>query len=116
MHEEGEPLAAALDGTDGVHWRLPLPPLSASSLPEPYCPGDNPPVDRLEAAAKLVGRPRGLRAWRQGGRGQDAGGREQGATDRGQDAGDREQARGEGWSASVWGTLRVCVCFESESL
>ncbi|PNW88790.1 hypothetical protein CHLRE_01g044700v5 [Chlamydomonas reinhardtii] len=54
MHEEGEPLAAALDGTDGVHWRLPLPPLSASSLPEPYCPGDNPPVDRLEAAAKLV--------------------------------------------------------------
>ncbi|KXZ55141.1 hypothetical protein GPECTOR_3g291 [Gonium pectorale] len=54
MHEEGEPVAAAIDGTDGRAWRLPLPPLSATSLPEPYSPGDNPPLDRLEAASKLV--------------------------------------------------------------
>ncbi len=54
MHPEGMPVAAALDGSDGASWRLPLPPLSATSLPEPYSPGDNPPMDRLEAAAKMV--------------------------------------------------------------
>ncbi|GLC43420.1 hypothetical protein PLESTB_001555600 [Pleodorina starrii] len=54
MHADGEPVAAAIDGTDGTAWRLPLPPLSATSLPEPYSPGENPPVDRLEAAARLV--------------------------------------------------------------
>lgn len=54
MHPEGVPVATALDGSDGASWQLPLPPLSATSLPEPYSPGDNPPVDRLEAAAKMV--------------------------------------------------------------
>ena len=34
--QEGVPVAAAVDGTDGSSWRLPLPPLSATSLPEPY--------------------------------------------------------------------------------
>lgn len=51
---EAAAIAAAIDGTDATSWRLPLPPLSATSL-EPYAPGDNPAVDRLEAAAKLVG-------------------------------------------------------------
>lgn len=41
MHKDGEAVAAAIDG--GA-WRLPLPPLSATSLPEPYSPGDNPQV------------------------------------------------------------------------
>lgn len=54
MHPEGVPVATALDGSDGASWQLPLPPLSATSLPEPYSPGDNPPVDRLEAAAKMI--------------------------------------------------------------
>ncbi|PNH08687.1 hypothetical protein TSOC_004726 [Tetrabaena socialis] len=54
MHADGLPVSAALDGTDGAAWRLPLPPLSATSLPEPYSPGERPPYDRLEAAAKLV--------------------------------------------------------------
>ncbi|KAG2493053.1 hypothetical protein HYH03_008716 [Edaphochlamys debaryana] len=54
MTAEGEPVAAALDGTDGVHWRLPLEPLTATSFPEPYSRGDDPPRDRLAAAAKLV--------------------------------------------------------------
>ncbi|GLI60527.1 hypothetical protein VaNZ11_002533 [Volvox africanus] len=54
MHEEGVSVAAAIDGIDGRAWRLPLAPLSATSLPESYSPGDNPPLDRLEAAAKLV--------------------------------------------------------------
>lgn len=37
---EGEPVSAAVDGEDGRSWHLPLPPLHASSLPEPYSPGD----------------------------------------------------------------------------
>ncbi|CAD7697329.1 unnamed protein product [Ostreobium quekettii] len=52
MIKEGEPVAAAVDG--GA-WRLPLPPLSSTSSPEPYSPGDDPSLDRLEAAARLVG-------------------------------------------------------------
>ncbi|GBF92826.1 glutathione S-transferase [Raphidocelis subcapitata] len=51
MTPAGEPIAAAIDG--GA-WRLPLPPLGPTSLPEPYSPGDNPPLDRLEAAARMV--------------------------------------------------------------
>lgn len=54
MTAEGEPVAAAIDGLDGKSWHLPLPPLSASSL-EPHSPGENSELDRLEAAAKLVG-------------------------------------------------------------
>lgn len=30
---------AAVDGEDGRSWHLPLPPLNATSLPEPYSPG-----------------------------------------------------------------------------
>lgn len=30
---------AAVDGEDGRSWHLPLPPLNATSLPEPYTPG-----------------------------------------------------------------------------
>lgn len=54
MHGEGEVVSAQIDGTDGVHWKLPLPPLSTTSLPEPYSLGDNPALDTLEAASKLV--------------------------------------------------------------
>lgn len=52
MVPEGQPVAAQLDGGS---WRLPLAPLSATSMPEPYFPGDSPARDTLEAAAKLVG-------------------------------------------------------------
>lgn len=55
MTEEGEPVAAMIDGTDSKSWRLPLPPLSTTSLPEPYSHGDNPALDCLEASAKMVG-------------------------------------------------------------
>jgi glutathione S-transferase len=54
FNAEGPAAAAAIDGTDGVSWRLPLPPLSAASL-EAYEAGDAPEKDRLEAAARLVG-------------------------------------------------------------
>eukprot|EP00879_Flechtneria_rotunda_P013937 GHRR01014556.1.p1 GENE.GHRR01014556.1~~GHRR01014556.1.p1 ORF type:complete len:360 (+),score=94.86 GHRR01014556.1:732-1811(+) len=54
MTPAGEPFAAAIDGQDGSSWRLPLPPLTASSSPEAYSPGENPPLDRLQAAARLV--------------------------------------------------------------
>jgi glutathione S-transferase len=54
MTPEGEQFAAAIDGQDGVSWKLPLPPLNATSTPEAYSPGENPPVDRLAAAARLV--------------------------------------------------------------
>ncbi|KAK9840509.1 hypothetical protein WJX74_011029 [Apatococcus lobatus] len=52
---EGEPVSAAVDGEDGRSWHLPLPPLHATSLPEPYSPGEQPERDRLQAAAKLIG-------------------------------------------------------------
>ncbi|GFR39728.1 hypothetical protein Agub_g209 [Astrephomene gubernaculifera] len=55
QHPEGAALAAAIDGQDGTSWRLPLPPLGAACAPEPYSPGEEPPRDRLEAAARLVG-------------------------------------------------------------
>lgn len=51
---EGVPVAAAIDGTDGRSWHLPLPPLTGTSL-EPFSPGEDPARDRLRAAAKLVG-------------------------------------------------------------
>lgn len=53
MHPDGQAAAEAIDGTDGRSWSLPLLPLSASWI-EPYTPGENPPVDMTEAAAKLV--------------------------------------------------------------
>eukprot|EP00967_Tisochrysis_lutea_P151759 scaffold295727_cov15-Tisochrysis_lutea.AAC.1 len=37
--DEGLPVAAQIDGVDGESWRLPLAPLSATSLPEPFSPG-----------------------------------------------------------------------------
>lgn len=54
MVAEGEPWAAKING--GA-WQLPLAPLSATSLPEPYSPGDNPQLDCLEAAVRdpLIG-------------------------------------------------------------
>jgi len=55
MTPAGEPFAEAIDGQDGKTWHLPLAPLSATSTPEAYSPGEDPPRDRLEAAAKLVG-------------------------------------------------------------
>jgi hypothetical protein len=36
---EAAEAAAAIDGADGVHWHLPLPPLNANTLFEPYSPG-----------------------------------------------------------------------------
>ena len=51
----GKPFAAAIDGIDDSSWCLPLSPLSSTSVPEAFAPGDDPPRDRLRAAAKLVG-------------------------------------------------------------
>ena len=51
---EAAPVAAAIDGLDSASWRLPLTPLTPTSLPEPYSPGESPPIDRLKAATKLV--------------------------------------------------------------
>lgn len=56
---EAAPMAAAIDGTDDRSWKLPLPPLSSSSL-EAYSPGENPPIDRLHAAAKMVNNHRAI--------------------------------------------------------
>ncbi|KAL4421036.1 hypothetical protein ABPG77_007511 [Micractinium sp. CCAP 211/92] len=50
---EAAPFAAAIDGRDGKSWHLPLEPLSSSSL-EAHSPGEQPEVDRLQAAARLV--------------------------------------------------------------
>ena len=50
---EAEPYAAAINGRDGKSWHLPLPPINTTL--EPYAPGEAPEVDRLLAAAKLVG-------------------------------------------------------------
>ena len=54
MHSDGEPVAAEIDGRADGAWQLPLAPLDASSLYEPYSPGDNPPRDRVVAAQALV--------------------------------------------------------------
>lgn len=54
MTDMGDPWAAAIDGQDGSSWKLPLPPLGRASLPEPYSIPENPPLDRLEAAARMV--------------------------------------------------------------
>jgi hypothetical protein len=70
MSDAGEPWAAAIDGQDGSSWRLPLAPLGPAALPEPYSVPENPPADRLEAAARMVGvaaaRPDAGRCLRQG--------------------------------------------------
>jgi glutathione S-transferase len=50
---ESLPFAAAIDGTDGKSWHLPLPPLTATSF-EPFWPGEDPARDRLRAARQLV--------------------------------------------------------------
>ena len=51
---ESVPFAAAIDGTDGESWHLPLSPITATSL-EPLCTGEDPEKDRLRAARQLVG-------------------------------------------------------------
>jgi glutathione S-transferase len=51
MHEDSE--ADDINGR-GKTWSLPLAPLSATSMPEPYAPGDNPPVDTTRASARLI--------------------------------------------------------------
>ena len=56
MSAEGVPIAAMIDGKDRVNWRLPLPPLNGATMPEPYSRGEAPDKDRLQAAAKMVGR------------------------------------------------------------
>jgi glutathione S-transferase len=60
MTPAGEAFAEAIDGQDGKTWSLPLPPLNATSTPEAYSLGEDPPRDRLEAAARLVSRGGGL--------------------------------------------------------
>jgi glutathione S-transferase len=54
MTPAGEPFAEAIDGQDGKTWHLPLAPLNATSTPEAYSPGEQPHLDRLAAAARLV--------------------------------------------------------------
>ena len=39
---EAAEAAAAIDGEDGVHWHLPLPPLTKDTLFEPYSTGGLP--------------------------------------------------------------------------
>lgn len=55
MTPAGEAFAEAIDGVDDKSWRLPLAPLTATSTPEAYSPGEQPHLDRLQAAARLVG-------------------------------------------------------------
>lgn len=47
---EAKPFADAIDGRDGKSWRLPLEPLSATSL-EAHTPGEQPEIDRLQVWA-----------------------------------------------------------------
>jgi hypothetical protein len=54
MTPAGEPFAEAIDGQDRKTWHLPLGPLNATSTPEAYSPGEQPHLDRLAAAARLV--------------------------------------------------------------
>ena len=53
--ENGENAEArdAIDGTDGVHWRLPLGPLDETSL-EPWWGVDDPKAARMEAARRVI--------------------------------------------------------------
>lgn len=44
---EAKPFADAIDGRDGKSWRLPLEPLSATSL-EAHTPEEHPEIDRLQ--------------------------------------------------------------------
>lgn len=54
MHKDGEQFAKQINGRDGKNWHLPLAPLTATSQPECYSPGDNLPTDRALAAFRLV--------------------------------------------------------------
>jgi glutathione S-transferase len=53
--ENGDNVEArdAIDGVDGVHWKLPLGPLNASSL-EPWWGEDDPEAARVEAARRVI--------------------------------------------------------------
>jgi hypothetical protein len=59
MHTDGKDIAAAIDGA-ASSWRLPLPPLSATSMPEPYSPGEVVEADKTRAAARLIGNHRAI--------------------------------------------------------
>jgi hypothetical protein len=50
---EAAAYAAAIDGTDGRSWHLPLPPLTATSLPQAHAPGEQPEVDRLQVTTAM---------------------------------------------------------------
>eukprot|EP00930_Biecheleria_cincta_P098364 TRINITY_DN90017_c0_g1_i1.p1 TRINITY_DN90017_c0_g1~~TRINITY_DN90017_c0_g1_i1.p1 ORF type:complete len:450 (-),score=63.57 TRINITY_DN90017_c0_g1_i1:14-1363(-) len=66
---EQKQIAAAIDGTDGRSWHLPLPPLALNSLE----PGqENPVMDRLEAANALIHCHAGVVASSRGGPEADA--------------------------------------------
>lgn len=62
MTPDGQAVAAMLDGGSGgadgpsssSSWRLPLPPLSSTSMPEPFAGKSDDALDRVEAAARLV--------------------------------------------------------------
>lgn len=51
--KESEPYAAAIDGTDGNSWHLPLEPLSATSL-EPHAPGRHVDVGLADTCNLIV--------------------------------------------------------------
>lgn len=53
MSPSGVPIATTLDGGNGG-WKLPLAPLSSTSMPEPHSAPESPALDRLEAASKIV--------------------------------------------------------------
>ena len=58
---EAAPFAAAIDGSDGKSWHLPLEPLSSTSL-EVHSPGEQPELDRLQVGGGSGGRGGGGRA------------------------------------------------------
>lgn len=51
--KDAKQMADAIDGDDGISWHLPLPPLNATSF-EAYSPGEEPELDKLRAAHRLV--------------------------------------------------------------
>ncbi len=53
-------MAGDIDGTDGASWSLPLAPLASAGPAAEWWPGEDPPADRLRAAARLVENARGV--------------------------------------------------------
>ena len=54
MHKDGSEFAKQINGHKDNTWHLPLSPLTATSQPECYSPGENPPHDRALAAYRLT--------------------------------------------------------------